>query len=692
MKRTIVLSIVVASILWSAGAAAQSWRSGVAEPGELDRWIGLAVDAEKQADYEAAADRYLQAAAFDPQLSRFLRYRALKALLAAPDPPSDRVEQLADGAVEWPYAGAADAAVRASAHRSGGLPDADVLATALETDDREMICEFLTAALQGRADEGLEFDAQVADLHHGYCSDTEVASFAAEPSPRARVDRADRLYGQVRFYASADELAKLGDLAELKPPKLACRAMFRKGRTLYRIRKRRNESEPAYRWVAEHCTSDDTRSLRKRALYAVGKRRFQLDDYDGAKPFFETLLADYSEASHADDAILYLARIARVKGNRNRELELMELAGREHADGDMYTEIVWEVLETHYKNGDWLEFIESVRLQKLPEHDDHYYSQGRLDYFVGQALLKMNKKEKAVQTWKETWLKYPFSFYGYLSRVRLVKAGAVAPVLDVDPDAVPGWLDTPRWRVGALGRLFRAGNVDLAVDYAASVRPESNDDRWRIAYVYDEAGEYPVSHNIVRRQIEGRPWGEPIDARLVQWRLAWPDPFGPLVEQATTAEAQQTERDPVDPALPRAIMREESSFIEDIESYAGALGLMQLMPRTALGHDADIEGEASPDRLKTAEVNVRVGVDHLFWLSRRFKGHPVLMVAAYNAGSGNIDRWLRQYGSEDPAIFIEDLPVLQTRNYTKRVIGSYAAYQWLSGRPGLDDRVVKPTR
>ncbi len=683
-------------VLWSADAFAQSWHTGLPVPGEVDGWIRHAVEAEEKAAYEEAAESYLRAAAFDPELSRFLRYRALRALLAHPSPPLDRVARLAEGAVEWPFEGAAQAAVMSSAARSGGLPKPAVLRAALATDDRAAVCEFLTVALQGRRDEGLDADEKVVDLHHGFCSDTEVASFAdafgVQPSPEARVARAERLYGQVRFYASADELEALGTLEDLEPKTLACRAMFRRGRTMYRIRKRRSESEPAYRWVAKQCTSDETRSFRKRALYAIGKRRFQLDDFDGARPFFETLLADFSKASHADDAILYLARIAREKGNRNRELELLDLAGKKYSDGDMYTEIVWEILETHYREGDWLEFVEAVRLTKLPEHDDHYYSQGRLDYFVARALMKLGKKEKALDTWKETWLKYPFSFYGYLSRVRLKKAGGVVPGLRVEQDARPLWIESPAWRVGPLGRLFRSGNVDLAVDYAASVRAATPEDRWRMAFVYDSAGRIDVSHNIVRRQIEGRPWGEPLNARLTQWSLAWPDPFGELVDEAVDAEVRQTERDPVDPALPKAIMREESSFIEDIESYAGALGLMQLMPRTALGHDSDIEGKATPDRLKTAEVNVRVGVDHLFWLSRRFKGHPVLMVAAYNAGSGNIDRWLRRYGSDDPALFIEDLPVLQTRNYTKRVIGSYAAYQWLSGRTDLDEQVVRPAR
>ncbi|MEZ4460436.1 MAG: transglycosylase SLT domain-containing protein [bacterium] len=174
-------------------------------------------------------------------------------------------------------------------------------------------------------------------------------------------------------------------------------------------------------------------------------------------------------------------------------------------------------------------------------------------------------------------------------------------------------------------------------------------------------------------------------------RIAWPNPFGALVASACEAEAAQLGDKILDPALPTAIMREESSFIEDIESYAGALGLMQLMPRTALGHDDDIDGDATPERLKTAQVNVRVGVDHLFWLAKRFNGHPALIAAAYNAGGGAVGKWLNKQPNDDIALFVEDIPPLQTRDYTKRVMGSYAAYQYLAGQK-LDPRILMPAR
>lgn len=659
----------------------------------VDTAISRARAAEASGDFAAAAANYKWAAAHDAQLSKFLRYRALRALLQSEDANPDEVDALAAHAAQWGYAGSALAATLADARRRGGLPGVELLQVTLDSEDHDDVCALLTERIAGHLGEGHEVPAELVDVHHGECSDATIASFAEAtghtPSNEARVRRADRLHGQVRFIAAAEELSKLGDLAKLEPESLRCRAWFRKGRVMYRLRKRRAESEPAFAKVADQCNGDGERSLRRRALYAVGKRRFELDDLPTAKTRFETLLADFPDASHADDAVFYLARVARGQKDRKRELELLDIAAAKYPDGDMFGEIVWEVLEQHYRAGDWQKFVDAVDAVKRPDHDGMYYSQGRLEYFTGQALMKLNKKAEGKERWKQAWSKYPWSFYGYLSRMRLGKLGELPPDPEAAPDGKAPWLDARSWHAGPLGRLT-THDVGFASEFAAAFEAADDEQRWQLAWVYDRAGQYHVSHNIVRRAIGGRPWLDPLPARRLQWELAWPDPFGPQVEEAVAAENTQAGKGPqVRPALPRSIMREESSFIEDIESYAGALGLMQLMPRTALGHDDDVNGPATPERLKTAAVNIRVGADHIFWLARRFDGHPALMVAAYNAGSGRIEKWMKEFGNDDIALFVEDIPSLQTRGYTKRVIGSYAAYQWLRHpEQPLDDRIL----
>ena len=141
---------------------------------------------------------------------------------------------------------------------------------------------------------------------------------------------------------------------------------------------------------------------------------------------------------------------------------------------------------------------------------------------------------------------------------------------------------------------------------------------------------------------------------------------------------------PLFSSLAHAIIRKESRFNPKAESSAGALGMMQLMPATAAdqvkklkGYGLTIQNGAS---LFNPEKNLALGVVHLDQLIEEFGGNIVLISAAYNAGSGNVRKWLKLFG--DPrqtniswVDWIELLPYNETRNYVHRVLENFVAYQ-----------------
>ncbi len=136
----------------------------------------------------------------------------------------------------------------------------------------------------------------------------------------------------------------------------------------------------------------------------------------------------------------------------------------------------------------------------------------------------------------------------------------------------------------------------------------------------------------------------------------------------------------VSPALVLAVMREESRFMEDAVSPAGAVGLMQLMPGTAerILRSKGLFYEMNPDNLTDPALNIFVGTAYLGDLIDEF-GELATAVAAYNAGEDRVEEWLRNYhyGSIDE--FIEDIPFRETRYYVMRVLKSYLIYSELLG-------------
>ncbi len=127
-------------------------------------------------------------------------------------------------------------------------------------------------------------------------------------------------------------------------------------------------------------------------------------------------------------------------------------------------------------------------------------------------------------------------------------------------------------------------------------------------------------------------------------------------------------------ALLLGVAREESRFDPEAVSWAGAVGVMQLMPKTAR-RVADSLGMKGYD-LTDIEDNVRLGAAHLREHLDRF-GKVHLAVAAYNAGHKAVERWLGFLGSYPDDLFVEFITYGQTRGYTRRVVASYRVYEYL---------------
>lgn len=663
--------------------------------------LSAARQTELAGSHERAAALYASAAAHQPDLNTLLLLRAGSNMLQASTPPSPIMltALLGEELLAPPHPELADVQLELTlAAYPERIPSGELLNAAIDIA-REPTCTRLMMrypttdlrALHNSTPRPPNLPA-LLDTLHGHCEEDLEASSSIDAlklpvSASARTSRAALLIGHVHFNATLNEIRRIKRAAQTTDER--CHTDFLKARATYRIRKTRKKAQALYQHVADSCTRPEQELWRRRSLYAMGKRMYNTGKPDSSRTHFTTLLTDYPNASHADDAIMYLARIARDANDQDTQLALMQRAVKDHASGDMLHEIVWEALEPLVREERDQEFLDALASLALPKRDDQYFSQGRLEYFKAVALKRLGKTEDALIDWSKLWKKYPFSFYGYLAWVRAIEGG-IAPndlkIARTGDDLT--WIFDEAWVSTPEGTLTRHGLFDWAARYAPSKTP---DDLWRLATLHHLAGHYPISHNIARRRIDGIPWNEGDEGRLARWHVTWPAPFVAPVVDAIDAERPQHDASVMlHAAFPLSIMREESSFIPDIVSYAGALGLMQLMHATAKDHDNDLDEQpVTKAQLRTAEINVRVGVDHLYTLSERMGSHPVLMAASYNAGAGAVRKWLKAPRSRDIALWIEDVPYLQARDYTKRVIGSYVAYQWMLGADEFDINVGK---
>ena len=137
---------------------------------------------------------------------------------------------------------------------------------------------------------------------------------------------------------------------------------------------------------------------------------------------------------------------------------------------------------------------------------------------------------------------------------------------------------------------------------------------------------------------------------------------------------QQARDHGIDSAWIYAILRQESAFATDARSRAGAMGLMQLMPRTARQVAAKKNlGSFNPQDLFLPKVNIELGTSYLSQVYRQLQENPVLATAAYNAGPRRVMKWLPEE-AQPTDIWIETVPYRETREYLKRVLAYTLIY------------------
>lgn len=128
----------------------------------------------------------------------------------------------------------------------------------------------------------------------------------------------------------------------------------------------------------------------------------------------------------------------------------------------------------------------------------------------------------------------------------------------------------------------------------------------------------------------------------------------------------------LEPAMVAAVIHTESEFDPDARSDQNAYGLMQVLPDTAesISRQSSISGDYRDPR-----VNIRMGAWYLSYLKERYAGSERLMLAAYNAGEGTVDGWLR----DETFNVREDIPFPETASYVVDVRETREAYEELYG-------------
>jgi soluble lytic murein transglycosylase len=468
---------------------------------------------------------------------------------------------------------------------------------------------------------------------------------------------------------------------------LVCRLELARAKA-YAQRRDRARAFDAAVAAAPRCQKDP--DLHARALYNAGKYAAADGRHSEAVRYFARVESEHHAQSLADDARLQAALSYLELGVEARFTELLRSMPDEYPRGDMTVEGVFRLAVRRIDKGDWsgaaAVLARAVALVGSPDADAARGSElaGRERYFQARAALALGQRSPALDAFETIVREQPLSYYMLHAYVRLREldvaraSRALAEALDhAQHDSLPRppeSLDDDTGFVRAL-ELFRVGEIAPAVaelDALGLTRPGAGPELlWGVARLYSAAGAERLAHDVARRRLTDWLLRWPAGDWLEAWRIAYPEPYGKMVD--TAAKHTGLEKPMI-----YAIMREESAFDPDAESPADAYGLMQLIVPTAR---AAAKGTTLPhDRhaLKRPSVNIELGCRTLARYAASFPDNALLSIPAYNAGPSKVHEWLRARPSTDFDVWVELIPFLETRRYTKRVLASRATYAFLA--------------
>ncbi len=393
------------------------------------------------------------------------------------------------------------------------------------------------------------------------------------------------------------------------------------------------------------------------AFYWRGVTLMGMDREEEAIGVFERLHKLNPKSSWASKSLLKAARLRHLGEEHGEARRLYRLVMEKYPGRKEARESAWNLGWMHYRGKEYAKALEIFSDRAWAKGGDRE----RFLYWYARAAERAGDKPGALFALGELAESQKITYYSALAKMRLGEN-----MLPTPPPAA--WAGNPFGKNPALGKFLffaKAGIYDLALGEAKLLRPraKTTTQRLYLASLYLQAGDYKTSISLADRVRSPEAL-----------RLSFPKGFE---EQVRFFSRKYS----LDEFLVYSLIREESHFDKEAVSVSDARGLMQLLPSTAL-ETATKAGLSNfqTSQLFSPDINLDLGCYYLSWLLGIFEDNFAISLAGYNGGPTNAKTWHEKNGALDIDEFIEEIPFEQSRNYVKKIIRSYAAYEAVYGR------------
>jgi soluble lytic murein transglycosylase len=407
------------------------------------------------------------------------------------------------------------------------------------------------------------------------------------------------------------------------------------------------------RWLAMHRNpQQELKSLRypvetlaARRIVRHGIVRAGYSDPDQAMQLWKLLKGEHEFFGEDENYVLRHLGLLAAQDHHPRAVEWLSAVSADAGDENLRH---WRV-RAAIRNGEWQTGLRFHAALTGPEQAESEWR-----YWKARLLEQAGEQRQARAAYHE--LARERSYYGFLAADRIGQPYAMQDVrVQAGPEEVSAMLARPGILMAR--ELFLLGDITNARRQWTWITRKLSPRELSVAALL------------------ARHWGWYDRAILTAAKSDHLDDlelrFPVLYRDIVEANAL---RNNIDPDWVYGVLRQESAFVSDARSQAGALGLMQLMPQTGRLTGRRINLPVSNSAILNPETNVKLGTSYLRTVLDVNGGHQVLATAAYNAGPNRVREWLPEAQPLDSDVWVDTVPYNETRNYVKNVMAFTAVY------------------
>ncbi|HAJ94635.1 MAG TPA: hypothetical protein DCP02_00230 [Actinobacteria bacterium] len=513
---------------------------------------------------------------------------------------------------------------------------------------------------------------------------------AFSPSVEELFARGESLFYYYRYGDAIDQFDEIisGYPENSLTAELYSNTCFRLGMSYYNL----FEYGDARKWLSRCYEQNPGSSISHAALFFLGRAYTNLDNNGEAISNYRKLLAKYPSSSYGDDALYRMGRIYSIDNNTEKAIESFKKVFEQYPSGDKTGVALWELGWIQYKSGYYPQAKESF--SNLASLFIGTNLQEKALYWQAKCHIRLEETGKAADLCRQIIGLGSYSYYTFMARDLALSLDEPATIpavntdlsphgtgarellpdiftdLEADSAGIDGWVD----HITKALELIKLGfhnSAALEIGSGIDILEKDPERVLEIATLYYSADDYTDCLRLIYNNLGNIKSDLSDDHLAYTYYLYYPYGYKDAVDKYSKIYD-------VDPLFTLAVMRQESNFKPDAGSYAGARGLMQIMPATGKNIAEQISlPDFEEGMLFDPEVNINMGAYYLGQQLDNFDQSMVYCLGAYNGGPGSMSGWISRFGTVSEDEFIEHITFLETKEYIKRVMGNYYFYRML---------------